>query len=1235
MVHGAMSQTTRVDFHCHSTYSDGTVSPRELAEQLAADGVAFAALTDHNTVEGLPAFEQALARHEVGVVTGVEVTAWHEAQELHLLGYGFDPDHAKLQEVLRALRQRDLLANATVHDAVRERALATATPSSAAATAVANGGRLSVESAISLIHEAGGRAFLAHPLVTEAEPERLRELLVALRGLGLDGIEAVYEPYAAAEQERLQRLADELGLLVSAGSDAHDRRLAGGRPLGVEMPTARWKRFRDAVCANPQTVPGASGAPGSSPRVRLKRRHLLYHVFLPTALAMGLFVAVIFAIFLPTYERSLLDRKREMIRELTNSAWSILAGYEREERKGLLSRAEAQRLARERVAQLRYGREGKDYFWLQDMQPRMVMHPYRPDLDGQDLSDYRDPRGVRIFVEFADLVRRQQEGYVDYVWQWKDDPSRLAPKESYVKGFAPWGWIIGTGIYIEDVQREIGRLERSLVYTSLGIIVVVALLLLHVVTQTLRLERERSGAEEGLREWTERYRSLVEATTEGALLVVDGRCRYANPYMLTLLRADERELGLLDLDDVLPPGPANAEVREMVQRVAAGDSATQTAECALRRRDGSEVECVLAVSRMDFAGRAGVILLARPLGVVAPTSGEARRMGEPVLPQQSPAAAALAVGLFRARVSPQGTVVECSPGAARLLRASATGGPGAPLTLAALFRDGAAYEDFRQELLHEGHAERHLHVSDREGEARTVAIQAVLARDGDGLPALIEGSIEDVTASDRRTMRRDALLRRLQASVLFLHEPVGPLSAADVVVRLDTPVQAVVAAMAAAHASAALVTSESGQAIGIFTDGDLRQRVIAAGLDLQTPVHRAMSAPLVTVPEHAQVYEALLAMENRALQHLVVTDHNGRVTGIVRSRDLVQFPNYGPLVLTREVSQAPSAADVAANCRRAPDLAKALLDSGAQPQRVTRMLSAVCDAAIERLAALAEAELGPPPVPYVFLGLGSLGREELVFSSDQDNALVYADGASDAAAAQGYFRELATMICRGLDEAGYPYCPGEVMAQNPRWCQPLTVWRQYFADWVQRAEPQQLLEFSIFFDFRPVAGASELARELRTHVTALLSHRPAFFLYLSQEVLAYKPPVGLFGRILRAGDAGGQFNIKDALAPLVASTRLYALRGGVDSTNTVERLAELLETGVLSQSSHDETLAAYVTLTRLRLEHQATALDAGESPDNTISRRRLTPTEETLLNQALAQIAAVQERISHDFGGGA
>jgi signal transduction histidine kinase len=245
-----------------------------------------------------------------------------------------------------------------------------------------------------------------------------------------------------------------------------------------------------------------------------------------------LFLVAIWGIILPSFEQTLLERKREMIRELTNSAWSILASYERDEQNGLLTREEAQALAITRVESLRYGPEGKDYFWIQDLQPRMIMHPYRPDLNGQDVSDFTDPRGAPIFVEFAKLVQREGEGYVDYVWQWKDDPERLEPKESYVKGFAPWGWAIGTGIYTDDVRSEIVRIERSLVNTALAISGAVVLLLVFVLQQSLRIERERQEVLDTLRESTERYHSLVEATTEGTLLILDERCRYANPTFL-------------------------------------------------------------------------------------------------------------------------------------------------------------------------------------------------------------------------------------------------------------------------------------------------------------------------------------------------------------------------------------------------------------------------------------------------------------------------------------------------------------------------------------------------------------------------------------------------------------------------------------------------------------------------------------------------------------------------------
>ena len=190
----------------------------------------------------------------------------------------------------------------------------------------------------------------------------------------------------------------------------------------------------------------------------------------------------------------------------------------------------------------------------------MIMHPYRTDLNGRDVSDFQDPRGVRIFVEFANALRDRDDAYVEYVWQWKDDPDRLEPKQSYIKKFAPWGWILGTGLYLEDVQGEIRAMAARLVRVSVGITVLCALLLLFVAAQSMRLERRRAKAEDELRESHEKYRALVESATEGTLMVLDGRPAFANPTMLALLDVPENGLGLLDLDEILAadaavPGP--------------------------------------------------------------------------------------------------------------------------------------------------------------------------------------------------------------------------------------------------------------------------------------------------------------------------------------------------------------------------------------------------------------------------------------------------------------------------------------------------------------------------------------------------------------------------------------------------------------------------------------------------------------------------------------------------------
>ena len=220
-----------------------------------------------------------------------------------------------------------------------------------------------------------------------------------------------------------------------------------------------------------------------------------FRIFLPVVLTVLLFIMTIFQFILPAMEERMMEGKREVIRELVASVWSSLDGYARQARSGVMTRGQAQALAIEHIRGLRYGLDFKDYFWINDMQPRMIMHPYRPDLEGKDISTFSDPAGKRLFLSCVEIVQTNDAGYVDYQWQWMDDPSRIVPKISYVMGFDPWEWIIGTGIYVEDVHAEISAITRKTTLICILILFLIILLSIHIVWHGMKVTREKKLAE--------------------------------------------------------------------------------------------------------------------------------------------------------------------------------------------------------------------------------------------------------------------------------------------------------------------------------------------------------------------------------------------------------------------------------------------------------------------------------------------------------------------------------------------------------------------------------------------------------------------------------------------------------------------------------------------------------------------------------------------------------------------
>ena len=240
-----------------------------------------------------------------------------------------------------------------------------------------------------------------------------------------------------------------------------------------------------------------------------------YKLILPSLLAVILFVVSVFGIILPGFKDSLMERKKETLQELTRAAWNILDDHQQKVETGELPLAESQIQAISHIKSLRYGSEDKDYFWINDMEPRMVMHPYLPQLDGQNLNDYTDPEGKHLFVDFVNTVKKDKQGFVPYMWQWKDDPNRIVNKLSYVKLFEPWGWIVGTGIYLDDVEREIAAVTRTFTAISLMILGLVVLLSAYIINQGIKTNSKRIKAEDDLKKHHEQLEiTVIKRTAE-------------------------------------------------------------------------------------------------------------------------------------------------------------------------------------------------------------------------------------------------------------------------------------------------------------------------------------------------------------------------------------------------------------------------------------------------------------------------------------------------------------------------------------------------------------------------------------------------------------------------------------------------------------------------------------------------------------------------------------------------
>ncbi len=461
---------------------------------------------------------------------------------------------------------------------------------------------------------------------------------------------------------------------------------------------------------------------------------------------------------------------------------------------------------------------------------------------------------------------------------------------------------------------------------------------------------------------------------------------------------------------------------------------------------------------------------------------------------------------------------------------------------------------------------------------------------------------------------------------------VGDLIArAPIAVPPDTPIREAAGRMRDAHISCLAIT-EGERLVGIVTARDFVNKVLAEGLDLATPVSRVMAAdPMVLTPDSLGS-DVLNRMLEHRIGHLPVVD-DGRLVGMITQTDLVRFQAVSSALLVRDAATAQTVAELAENTARIPRLLVQLVGGGSAHEVVTRLITDIADTVTRRLLALAEAELGPAPVPYLWLACGSQGRQEQTGVSDQDNCLMIDDAATEADMA--YFARLAKIVSDGLNACGYVYCPGDMMATNPQWCQRMSVWRGYFRKWITTPDPMAQMLASVMFDLRPIGGTASLYTELQAEVLELAAKNSIFVAHMISNSLKHNPPLGLLRGFatIRSGEYKNHIDLKhNGVVPVVDLGRVYALIGQLPAVNTRARLEAAVEAGVISASGGRDLIEAYDLIAQARLEHQARRVKGGEKPDNFIAPSELSDFERSHLRDAFVVVRTMQSAVGQARG---
>ncbi|MEK7436276.1 MAG: DUF294 nucleotidyltransferase-like domain-containing protein [Pseudomonadota bacterium] len=453
-----------------------------------------------------------------------------------------------------------------------------------------------------------------------------------------------------------------------------------------------------------------------------------------------------------------------------------------------------------------------------------------------------------------------------------------------------------------------------------------------------------------------------------------------------------------------------------------------------------------------------------------------------------------------------------------------------------------------------------------------------------------------------------------------------PLSCAP-----EDSLQSALQSMQRAKTGSIIIVSPDDVPLGIFTERDLLKRTAAGDIDLAKSIGSYMTVAPRTLPSTASGADAAMLMVKWGIRHMLVVDE-GRLVGVVAERDLFALSRLSMRAISDSIDIAKDFKDLktaAAGMRR---LEGNMLAQGVGTENLTQLIATLNDRLSCRAIELQAAWHDLAGLDWCWIALGSEGRREQTFATDQDNGIIFRDP-RPAAEVRALLLPFAQEVNRVLDACGFPLCKGNIMAGNPEWCLSLAEWQSKFSGWIRSPEPKALLNSTIFFDFRALWGNAELAEKLRSGLNLEAHDNQRFLRAMAANALESQPPLGMFRNIVTSG-SGRQAHTVNLKAqgsrPFVDAARIYALAAGLAQTNTAERLRASGARLNVPPAEIEAMVDAFHFVLLLRLRHQHLA--SGDPGDvNRIDPDRLNALDRRILKEAFRQARNVQTRLQLDF----